>query len=99
MEESQSKQESNTRVAQHGSQQDVDPTFQTKRALEKERSKPRPRPLPRGKNTKNPHPSLCDPFITTEPYCQGFHGQASLLSEEFAGPGEAGIGRLSEASN
>nr|D9I2G4.1 RecName: Full=NACHT, LRR and PYD domains-containing protein 1a allele 5; Contains: RecName: Full=NACHT, LRR and PYD domains-containing protein 1a, C-terminus; Short=Nlrp1a-CT; Contains: RecName: Full=NACHT, LRR and PYD domains-containing protein 1a, N-terminus; Short=Nlrp1a-NT [Rattus norvegicus]ADI96230.1 NLR family protein 1 [Rattus norvegicus]ADI96232.1 NLR family protein 1 [Rattus norvegicus]ADI96233.1 NLR family protein 1 [Rattus norvegicus]ADI96235.1 NLR family protein 1 [Rattus norveg len=40
MGESQSKQESNTRVAQHGSQQDVDPTFQTKRALERERSSP-----------------------------------------------------------
>lgn len=48
MEESQSKQESNTRVAHHGSQQDVDPTFQTKRPLEKEHSKPRPLPLLRG---------------------------------------------------
>lgn len=37
---SQSKQESNTKVTQHESQQDVDPTFQTKRPLEKERSNP-----------------------------------------------------------
>ena len=67
MGESQSKQKSNTKVAQCGVLQDVDAIFETKDQMEKDLLKHRDQQSFLSKYTKNPNPSLCDPFITTEP--------------------------------
>jgi NACHT/LRR/PYD domain-containing protein 1 len=58
MEESQSKQESSTKVAQHEGQEDVDPTFKTKKLMEVELMKHRvqlERNLKLSKYTKSPN--------------------------------------------
>lgn len=91
MEESQSKKKIKRKVAQHEGQQDLNPTFKRRKHVEVELMKCKPKSeshVKLSKYTKNPNPSLCDPFITTEPSCQGFHGQARLLSKEFTGPGK-----------
>lgn len=61
MEESPPKQKSNTKVAQHEGQQDLNTTRHMNVEL-KHRPKLE-RHLKLGKYTKNPNPSLCDPFI------------------------------------
>lgn len=97
MEESLLKQKSNTKVVQDQGKEpsqkavcqlDMDATSKTKKNMDMELMKHRVQPerdSKIGKCTVNPNPSRCDPFITTEPSCQGFYGQASLMSKEFTG--------------
>jgi hypothetical protein len=97
MEQSQPKKKSRTKVAQHEGQLNLNPTFKTRKRKEVELMKRRPKPeghLKLGKYTKNPDSTLCDPFITTEPSCQGFHGQVSLLSKESTGPRRGRQGKV-----
>ena len=77
MEEYQSKHKSNTKVAQDEGQEDKDPIFKIKEDSNDTLMKRRPKPeryLKLGKYTKNPNPSLCDPFVTNEPSCQAVTG-------------------------